>query len=54
MRTWTQLELPWELHRAGVKVAVIAEGVGKHRGARDGHPGRWSGCGHQCLRVRIA
>ena len=31
MRTCTQLELAWELHRAGVKVAVIAQQVGKHR-----------------------
>ena len=31
MRSWTQLELAWELDRAGVKVAVIAERVGKHR-----------------------
>ena len=31
MRTWTQLELAWELDRAGVKVPVIAQRVGKHR-----------------------
>jgi transposase InsO family protein len=31
MRSWTQLELAWELDRAGVKVAVIAQRVGKHR-----------------------
>lgn len=31
MRSWTQLELAWELHGAGVKVEVIAERVGKHR-----------------------
>jgi len=31
MRSWTQLELAWELDRAGVKVSVIARRVGKHR-----------------------
>lgn len=31
MRTLTQPELAWELHRAGVKVPVIAQRVGKHR-----------------------
>ena len=31
MRTWTQLELAWELDRAGVKVPVIAQRLGKHR-----------------------
>ena len=31
MRTWTQLELAWELDRAGAKVPVIAQRVGKHR-----------------------
>jgi transposase InsO family protein len=31
MKSWTQLELAWELDRAGVKVAVIAQRVGKHR-----------------------
>ncbi len=31
MKTWTQLELAWELDRAGVKVSVIAQQVGKHR-----------------------
>lgn len=31
MRAWTQLELAWELDRAGVKVPVIAQRVGKHR-----------------------
>ena len=31
MRTWTQLELAWELHGAGLKVPLIAERVGKHR-----------------------
>lgn len=31
MRTWTQLELAWELHRAGVEVPVIAQRLGKHR-----------------------
>ena len=31
MRTWTQLELAWELDGAGVKVPVIAQRVGKHR-----------------------
>ena len=31
MRTWTQLQLAWELDGAGVKVPVIAQRVGKHR-----------------------
>jgi len=31
MRHWTQLELAWELHWAGVRVAVIAQRVGRHR-----------------------
>jgi len=31
MRSWTQLELAWELDRAGVKVPLIAQRVGKHR-----------------------
>jgi transposase InsO family protein len=31
MKTWTQLELAWELDRAGVKVSLIAQRVGKHR-----------------------
>lgn len=31
MRHWTQLELAWELHGAGVRVAVIAQRVGRHR-----------------------
>lgn len=29
--TLTQPELVWELHRAGVKVPIIAQRVGKHR-----------------------
>ena len=31
MRTLTQPELAWELHRAWVKVPVITQRVGKHR-----------------------
>ena len=31
MRSWTQLELAWELDRAGVKVPLIAQRVGRHR-----------------------
>jgi len=31
MRTLTQPELAWELHKAGVKVPIIAQRVGKHR-----------------------
>jgi transposase InsO family protein len=31
MRTWTQIELAWELDRAGVKVPLIAQRVGKNR-----------------------
>lgn len=31
MRTLTQPELAWELHRVGVEVPVIAQRVGKHR-----------------------
>jgi len=50
MRTWTQLELAWELDGAGVKVPVIAQRVGKHlatvyrclRGMRQGGLGEYA------------
>lgn len=31
MTALTQPELAWELYRAGVKVSLIAQRVGKHR-----------------------